>query len=37
MGFKKGIKSGYYEPVNPEKWIITESFDMKNKVYKYLI
>jgi hypothetical protein len=29
MGFKKGIKSGYYEPVNPEKWIITESFDMK--------
>jgi len=34
-GFKKGIKKGYYYPINPEKWIITESFDTKGKGIKY--
>jgi hypothetical protein len=28
-GFKKGVKQGIYTPVNPHKWIITESFDSK--------
>jgi hypothetical protein len=28
-GFKKGIKSGTYIPINPDKWIITETFDNK--------
>jgi hypothetical protein len=35
MGFKKGIKQGFYEPKFPEKWIITEAFDMKGKGIKY--
>lgn len=34
-GFKKGVKQGYYEPKFPEKWIITEAFDMKGKGIKY--
>ena len=34
-GFKKGIKQGIYEPRFPEKWIITEAFDMKRKGIKY--
>ena len=35
MAFTKGIKQGFYEPVHPEKWIITESFDTKGKGIKY--
>lgn len=35
MAFKKGIKQGFYEPVYPEKWIITETFDVKGKGIKY--
>jgi hypothetical protein len=36
MAFKKGIKSGNYTPINPEKWIITEAFDGKGtKSIKY--
>jgi len=35
MAFKKGVKSGFYEPVYPDKWIITESFDTKGKGIKY--
>lgn len=31
-GFKKGVKQGYYEPIHPEKWIITEAFDSKGRV-----
>ena len=35
-GFKKGIKSGIYNPINPDKWVITESFDSKSiKQIKY--
>ena len=30
-GFKKGVKSGYYSPVNPSKWILTEAFDSKGE------
>ena len=29
MGFKKGIRQGYYEPKFPDKWVITEAFDSK--------
>lgn len=35
MAFKKGVKSGFYEPINPHKWIITESFDTKGRGIKY--
>lgn len=31
MAFKKGVKQGYYEPINPHKWILTEAFDSKGK------
>lgn len=33
MAFKKGIKSGYYNPPDfaKHKWILTESFDTKGK------
>jgi len=30
-GFKRGVKTGMYQPINPEKWIITEAFDSKGK------
>ena len=30
-GFSKGVKSGYYNPIYPDKWIITEAFDSKGK------
>lgn len=33
MGYK--TKQGIYNPINPEKWIITESFDMKEPSIKY--
>ena len=32
---KKGIKSGFYMPINPDKWIITESFDTSVPRIKY--
>jgi len=35
MGFSKGVKQGFYTPVYPDKWIITESFDTKGKGIKY--
>lgn len=36
MGFTKGVKQGFYEPVHKDKWILTESFDTKGKkVVKY--
>ena len=35
MAFKKGIKSGYYNPIHPNKWIITETFDVNGKGIKY--
>ncbi len=34
-GFKKGIKSGIYKPINEDKWIITKTFDMKTPDIKY--
>lgn len=33
--FKKGIKRGFYEPIFPEKWVITKSFDEKRKGIKF--
>ena len=35
MAIKKGLKQGQYIPIHPEKWIITESFDMKKPGIKY--
>ena len=35
IGIKKGFKQGIYEPVYPEKWILTEAFDMKTAGIKY--
>jgi len=34
-GFKKGVKQGIYNPRNPDKWVITEAFDMKEPGIKY--
>ena len=34
-GFKKGFKQGLYEPKYPDKWVITEAFDMKERGIKY--
>jgi len=34
-GFKKGYKQGLYEPIYPQKWVLTESFDMNEKGIKY--
>jgi len=34
-GYSKGIKKGFYTPVYPNKWIITESFDTSKPMIKY--